>query len=326
MASSTSAVDQAVAIMEDTKHSLQQFRIFYNQAIHPELMRMERKRLRLLRLLFFSAVMLTGIIFFELYIGILPLTLSVGILIVLYLIYLGWEVRRFLQTFKPNVVTLVLQFISQAPNRGRLNFDAKASLPKNMFLGSRIFASEAQIYEGEDLIRGTVGQMLFELCELNVREQSVVSARTNYVFKGVFLHAVFPEDVRGTMAVWPREARQYLTRPMRNFVREGAQNQDEEITNPAFAKLFTTYATESTHVAGILTEPMQEAILAYHERTGKEIYLSFLEKDIYLAVTEPRDLLEPNIFTTNLSFELVRGFWEDINLLLEIVEEFDKTH
>lgn len=305
---------------------LDKFRIYYNHTMHPELMRMERKRVRLLRLLFFSGLALTGVIIFELNISILPLTLTMSIFIALYLIYLGYEVRRFLQTFKPNVLNLLLTFISAEPNMGKMTYDAKRLLPKSTFFESKIFATDAQIYEGEDYISGRVGEMDFELCELNVRDFSVVRNRTNYVFKGVFLHAIFPENVRGNMVIWPREFKQYLSKSIREFTWLGADNVDEEVLNPAFRAMFMTYATPDTHVAGILSEPMQDAIIEYCKTTGKEIYISFLGKNIYLAVTEPRDLLEPYIFRTNLSFELVRGFWEDLNLLIKIVQDFDQTH
>jgi hypothetical protein len=289
-------------------------------------MRMERKRTRLLRLLFFSGLALLGVIIFELNIGILPLTLTMAVFIALYLVYLGYEVLRFLQTFKPNVLNLLLTFIGSQSNMGKMTYVAKRSLPKSTFFDSCIFVTDAQIFEGEDYISGRVGEMDFELCELNVRDFSVVRNRTNYVFKGVFLHAIFPENVKGNIVIWPREFRQYLSRSIREFTRTGAYNVDDEVMNPAFRKLFTTYATEETHVAGILSEPMQDSIVEYCNTTGKEMYISFLGKNIYLAVTEPRDLMEPYIFRSNLSFELVRGFWQDLSLLIEIVEDFDKTH
>lgn len=307
-------------------NQLDQFRIYYNHTIHPELMRMERKRTRLLRLLFFSGLALLGVIIFELNIGILPLTLTMAVFIALYLVYLGYEVLRFLQTFKPNVLNLLLTFIGSQSNMGKMTYVAKRSLPKSTFFDSCIFVTDAQIFEGEDYISGRVGEMDFELCELNVRDFSVVRNRTNYVFKGVFLHAIFPENVKGNIVIWPREFRQYLSRSIREFTRTGAYNVDDEVMNPAFRKLFTTYATEETHVAGILSEPMQDSIVEYCNTTGKEMYISFLGKNIYLAVTEPRDLMEPYIFRSNLSFELVRGFWQDLSLLIEIVEDFDKTH
>ena len=48
------------------------------------------------------------------------------------------------------------------------------------------------------------------------------------------------------------------------------KNVEEEILNAAFREQFVVYATEDTHVVGILSEPMQAAILDYIEKTGKD--------------------------------------------------------
>ena len=305
---------------------LEEFRIYYNKTIYPELMRMERHRRRLLRLIFFSVLILGGAILFQLYIRILVISLVLMIPITVYMAYLLFRIREFIRTFKPNVMNLVLDFIDDGPNRGTLHYVPERKLARERFLNSRLFVTPAPYYEGEDYISGRVGEMNFELCELDVREISPVLNRLNIVFKGVFLYAIFPEETEGAIVVWPRDQRQFHTRSIREFTWEGGENVDHEIMNDQFRQFFMTYATEDTHVAGILTEPMQEAIVQYVDQTDKDIYLAFFDQEVYIAVTEEKDILEPYIFRSNLSFELVREFFEDVNLLLQIVEEFDKTH
>ncbi|MEN0006861.1 MAG: DUF3137 domain-containing protein [Bacteroidota bacterium] len=305
---------------------LEDFRIYYNHTIHPELLRLERKRLRLLRLLFFSTVLVLALLAFELYVGILAITLFMMIPIGFYIAYLLYRIRQFVQTFKPNIMNLILDFIDDSINYGTLKYDSKRSITKQQFFASRLFKTSASYFKGEDYIEGKIGSLDFELCELFVREMSPVRNQMDYVFKGVFLHAVFSEDLRGEVAIWPREYRQFLTRSIKAFTWSGAKNVDHEILNNAFRERFITYATEHTYVAGILSEPMQQALVNYCEQTGKEVYISVIGKDIYTAITEPRNILEPNIFKSNLSFELVREFFEDIYVILSIIEDFDKMH
>ena len=64
----------------------------------------------------------------------------------------------------------------------------------------------------------------------------------------------------------------------------------------------------------------------FRNKTQKEIYVSFINNDIYVGVTEPKDILEPSIFMSNVSFELVREFYEDIELLVSIVQDFDENN
>ncbi|MEO0340473.1 MAG: DUF3137 domain-containing protein, partial [Bacteroidota bacterium] len=243
-----------------------------------------------------------------------------------FVLYLGFRIRRFVLTFKPQVMQLVLEFLESQPNIRELSYDAKGGIGKGEFAGSQLFVTPAQIYETEDYIEGQVGEMPFKLCELNVRENSLVRNRTNYVFKGIFLHATFTEETQGRLLIWPREFKQYLSKTIRNFAYKGGHNVDHEVMNDEFRSIFMTYALPDTHVIGILSRPMQDAIVEYRATTGKEIYLSFMDKEIYVAITEPKDILEPYLFSSNASFELVRTFFEDINLLLKIVADFDQTH
>lgn len=305
---------------------LKDFRIYYNTTIHPELIRLEQLRLRLVRLLAFSVILLAGIVFLQFYVNILLITLLLLIPASLYLVYLFYQIRKFQLTFKPRIMNLILAFISEGLNFSGLSYETKKEISKSRFLNSGLFKTSAQVYQGEDYISGKIGETDFELCELNVKEISPVETGLHYVFKGVFLYAKFPEDTKGSLILWPREARQFHTRAIKHYTWQGAENVDHELLNPKFRKIFLSYATPDTYVAGIMSEPMQEAIVNYIELTGKEIYLSFMDREIYAAITEPKDILEPSIFRSNLSFELVREFFEDIHLAISIVGDFDQMH
>ncbi|MBK7872409.1 MAG: DUF3137 domain-containing protein [Saprospiraceae bacterium] len=308
---------------------LEEFRFFYNHTIYPELLRMERQRLRLVALLGLSFVILAVMIVFELYLGIWVVTLMLTIPHVIFIGFLFWQVRRFRNTFKPNVVDLLLDFIDNGPNFDAnfpLSYDAEGGLSKDEFLQSGIFVTQAQYYVAEDAIKGRIGEIEFELCELSAKEISPVRNDLDDVFKGVFLHAKFTAPIKGRIVVWPREQRQYLTRAIKQFTSEKYKgiNADHEINNPEFKDLFMTYATPNTYVEGILPDTMQEAILRYYHQTKKNIYFSFHNQDFYVAITQPKDLLEPYILRSNLSYDLVLEFMRDINLVLRIVHEFDQ--
>ncbi len=304
---------------------LDEFRIFYNKTIHPELLRMERSRNRLLRLLAFSAFLLLCIIGLQVYLGIFALTIFLCIPIVILMGYLGARIRRFVTTFKPTIINLILSFIDDGLNVGTLSYQPKASIPKETFDESGLFVDITSFYRGEDHISGRVGEMDFEMSELDIREVSPVSNRLVTIFKGIFLRAIFNEETEGEIKVWPREKMQYYSKPIKAFTWDGAINVDYEIMNDEFRDAFVTFGREDTKIVSILTDPMQQAIVDYAFETGKELFMAFKDQEIYIAITEPRDLLEPYIFSSNLSFELVRGFFEDVKLLLEIVEEFDRN-
>lgn len=308
---------------------IEDFRVYYNNTIHPELLRMEQRRLRLIRLFVFSALILTGLFLLGIYLNIWVLTLALAIPVGLFIFYLVYRIQRFRNTFKPNVINLVLDFIDDGMNYDvnyPLRYEPKGLIEKQRFMASQIFATPAESYHGEDFIAGKVGNLEFELCELFVEATSPVKNGLEEVFQGVFMHAIFPEKTKGRIIVWPKKHRHRHFRAIRDFTWTGAVDVSDEIMNPAFRDAFLIYANSRTHVAGMLSEPMQQAIVDFRNETGKEIYMSFINQDIYAAVTEEKNLLEPHILRSNLTFELIRTFFRDIHLLLKIAEDFDQKH
>ena len=304
---------------------LHEFRLFYNHTIHPELLRLERKRKRLLLLLFFSVLFLIGVTILDIYVHILVVTLFFLVFIGFYIAYIIYRIRQFVVTFKPKIVNLILDFIDDDINYGTLKYEAKAKIPRTTFLSSLIFATDAPVYKGEDFITGSYREMTFELCELNVREYSKVRNRTNYIFKGVFFQGNFNSKAhsgKGRIIILPREFSQYQSRTIKAFNRIGGRNADDIVSNQ-FRKVFIVMANRNANINNILSIDMQKAILNYRAKTDKEIYVSFIGSKMFIAVTEPKDLLEPHLFQSNVSFELVREFFEDLQLLFSVLEDLD---
>ncbi len=309
------------------KRRLKEFRLFYNQTIAPELLRLERERMRLVSLLAVSVFILGVVFAFEFYLNILALTLILSIPTGIFVVYLITRIDEFRRKFKPKVVRLILDFIDDGLNfdpENPLQYDYKGFISRETFFASRLFDTPAQEFTGEDRIEGKVGEMFFELSELRVGEISVLRSHVNAVFNGVFLHSVFNEPTSGELIVWPRRRLQFLTRSIRAFTFKGGKNKDKEILHEPFREMFMTYAKEDTPVHHILTQPMQEALANFVHDTGKELYFSILDNDIYIGLWNEKDLLEPYILRSNLSFERVREFFDDIHSLLYLVEVFDQ--
>ncbi len=330
--------------------SLHAFRIYYNHTIHPELMRQERRRKSLLRLILFSLLFLAALTFVSAVIHMPALTLLLLMGVAAYLTYLLQKVREFQTGFKPKVVNLILDFIDNSVSFGTLTYDEHRYISPDRFDASKIFVSDAGsgMYRGEDHISGRVGEMAFEMSELVVRELSQVRSRFNYVFRGVFLHARYHKSLSGELLLLPRAYKQYLSRSILAFTaRKYNCNVDELIDNPDFRQYFTVYAWDaeespcdktryhlfnadkiemvrSAAVFHLLSREMQAVLADYRRRIGREIYVSFIGRDIHVAVTQPKDMLEPKLFQSNVSFDLVHEFYEDLMLLFGIVRDFDE--
>jgi hypothetical protein len=305
----------------------QDFRLFYNQSIYPELLNMEQRRRRLLRLLLISGLLLLGVVVLQLYISIFAITLALFIPVGLWITYLGFRVQVFLGEFKPRLVTLLLDFLDNDVNIKFNGYEHKAHLSPQQFLESRIF-TQVDDYSGEDLIRGQVRETPFEACELKVKAFSEVRSRLDPVFTGIFLIADFQRwDMHGGVLALPDAYRKYLSNSERAFHLLGGRRIKGGIL-PEFEAVFDTYATKEVRVKEVISEDFQRAILRFRKRfqevnRQKEIYFSIINDKIYLALRQDRNLLEPSLFQSNTSFEVVHEFYEDIRLLLELVMEVD---
>jgi len=303
------------------------FRLFYNQSIHPELLHLEQRRRRLVRLLGLSVLLLVGTILVQIFIQIFIITLFLLIPLGLWMAYIAFRIQVYFQEFKPRVVGLVLDFIDNDINYGAFRYDAKGGIPKAKFLAGKIF-TRADDYAAEDLITGQVREMPFELCELRVREFSDVRSRLDYVFRGVFLIGDFLRtDMTGGILMLPDEYRKYLSRSERAFHLLGGRRVRNNLL-PEFEVFFDTYATPNVRIKEVLSEDLQRGILKFRQHfqesnRAKEIYLSIIDGKIYIALTQDKDLLEPSLFQNTVSFDVVQEFYYDIGMLMGILHEVD---
>ncbi|MBP6810252.1 MAG: DUF3137 domain-containing protein [Saprospiraceae bacterium] len=303
------------------------FRLFYNQSIYPELLNLEQRRRRLMRLLVVSGLMLMGVVMLQVYLSIFAVTLALFIPVGLWITYLGFRVQVFFKEFKPRIVSLLLDFIDNDVNFSFDGYEPKGFIPPENFLESRIFTA-CDDYFGEDLIRGKVRETPFEACELRVREFSEVRSRLDLVFSGIFLIADYQRwDMHGGVLGLPDAYRKYMSRSERAFHIEGGRRVREGIL-PDFEVFFDTYATPEVRIKDVISEEFQKAILRFRQSfqevgREKEIYFSIIGDKIYIALRQDRDLLEPSLFANNTSYEVINEFYEDLKLLLELVMEVD---
>jgi Protein of unknown function (DUF3137) len=314
--------------MTTQAHSLNELRKFYNHTITPELRRMESRRHKMLIFLGVSFLVLLGIILLQIYIKILVVTLVLSIPLVIYISYIFNELDAYKSTFKPKVINLLLDFIdNDVTYNVPLKYLEKGSISPQIFAASRLFNSAAPDFTGEDYITGEMGELDFEMSEVAVKEFSPVRNRLDDVFRGVFLHARFRREVQaegGEILVLPRHRKQFLSKTIKAFTVKGGQTFEPK--NQRFNDEFVVFTTSTANIKGFLSDDMQRGILRYREKEGKEIYMSFIGSDIFIAVTQDKDLLEPALWQSNVSFDLIREFYEDLTLLLSIVLDIDANN
>lgn len=303
------------------------FRLFYNQNIHPELLHLEQRRRRFIRLIWLFGALALLVTALQIFVGVLVFTLLLFIPIGLGIAYLVFRMQVFLQEFKPRIVGLILDYLDNNVNYSFEKYNPKGSISKKQFLNSRIFTA-ADDYAGEELIVGQVRETPFEMCELRVSEFSPVHDRLDRVFKGILLIGDFRRwDMHGGILVLPDAYRKYLLRSTKKFHLMGGRRVRQQLL-PEFEAFFDTYATPDVQIKDVLSKDLQMTILQFRQRfmqvnREKEIYLSIIGDKIYVAMTQDRDLLEPSLWSSNVRYDLIREFYEDLHMVLEMLREVD---
>ena len=296
------------------------FRRFFNDHLHSKLIRFERQRF-LLILQIVGGISLLGIgTLWVLYIELAALFLFLPIPYWLFYEYIRRQIKLFKRSFKPLVVEAILEFIDP-----RLKYYAEEYISYDTFNRSSIFPVEPAIYRGEDYITGKIGEVAFEMCELHIAHPSFIRARLQKLFEGVFFHAKFNFNSKGRIVIIPRKRWQRFIKTMKNITRYGGY-EILKTGNTVFDDEFLVYADPNVHFKEVLTPNLMKTINDYHINSGKEVYASFVDSHFFMAIAEPYQLLDAHIFASNVNFELITAYYEELYVFTSLVEDFDIMH
>lgn len=296
------------------------FRRFYNDHIHRKLMVFERQRKQLIFLMFIGIVLLLLATIFILTLDMFAL--SIFLFVPWFLLFRFYQYRAdiFKAGFKPIVVRSLLEFMDSS-----LTYYDKDYISKDTFLRSGIFPMNPELYYGEDYIMGKIGEIFFEMCELELYHTDEVKGKLEKWFEGIFFHANFNTNFKGRIVMIPRTDWQLFIPVMKQYTKYGGYEL-KDTGNAAFDKEFLVYIDRDIHYKDILTPELITTINQYHLKSGKKVYASFYNSHFYMAINEPRNLLEASVLHANLNFELIAAYYQELSLFTEIVKDFDIMH
>ncbi|MEH1946377.1 MAG: DUF3137 domain-containing protein [Nostoc sp.] len=143
--------------------------------------------------------------------------------------------------------------------------------------------------------------------------------RTSLIFKGLFFKAKFNKTLRTVTIVQPKVINANI------HALNHAKKQVIKLEDPEFAKLFTVYGDDQIEARYVLSTNLMDKIVNFRKKTNRNIYISFVEDMIYIAIEEAveNNIFDPNLFKSVLSFVPLREYFETLNLMLGIVEDLN---
>jgi hypothetical protein len=142
-----------------------------------------------------------------------------------------------------------------------------------------------------------------------------VSRKT--VFKGIFFRADFQKNFKGKTVILPGVLDYKI-----QLLNKG-RGEVIKLEDPEFANLFMVYGNDQVEARYILSTSLMAKLVRFRKKARRNIYVSFVESRIYIAVEYAEDLFEPLLFKTMLSFAPIREYFEILQLMIGVVEELN---
>ncbi|MEH2378003.1 MAG: DUF3137 domain-containing protein [Nostoc sp.] len=189
-------------------------------------------------------------------------------------------------------------------------------LPATFYIGFLIFRFIKLVpYIFNNILRGK--SIEYKKIESEIIKNEVT--RTNLIFKGLFFKAKFNKNLQTVTIVEPKIIKVNI------HAVNHAKKQIIKLEDPEFAELFTVYGDDQVEARYVLSTNLMNKIVNFRKRTNRNIYISFVDDMIYMAIEEAveNNIFEPNLFKSMLKFAPLREYFETLNLMLGIVEDFN---
>lgn len=245
---------------------------------------------------------------------------------------------HFLREYKAATVEKLVHFI----NLG-FSYSMEKCIPRPVFMESGLFGEAPTLYEGDDHVSGIIGDTKIEFSELNTSYvyTSSKGKRQGSIFKGIFFVADFNKNFQGKTVVLPDVAESIFG----NVLGQGLQSVTKEgelvkLEDPEFEKYFVVYSTDQVEARYILSTSLMERMVKFREKAGVggAFCASFVNSKIYIAFPhegkiikkifnktpgEFKGFFEPDLSRPIVDFETIREYYEDLRLMMGIVEELN---
>jgi len=208
--------------------------------------------------------------------------------------------------------------------------DHDAGIDVETFLASRLFPGRPDRYHSEDRFGGRVAGVPLTFAEVHAQEEhedcDEDGCDTSYttIFKGLFAVAEFPKEFRGTVLVYPDRSERLLGHLSRSLQRLGGRFRGLELIkleDPEFERRFVVYADDPVTARYVLSTSLMEALRRFRDRYG-QIYASFIDGTLYLAIPMREDLFEPpSVWRKAVDPERLRRYAEALVMMRGVVTE-----
>lgn len=320
---------------------IEQFQDYYQAELLPHLEQLEAKRLQIVSRVKTVAIATAAIVLLialgaatfaqaSASFGAPPVFAAIIVCVigaVIFAVIYSQMTRGFVGEFKESIIGRIVRFVG--PD---LSYHKDDCIRQPAYMGSQIFLTHPDRYRGEDMVRGKVGQTEIQFSEVHseyktesVNKDGKRTVTWHTIFRGIFFIADFNKHFHGETVVLPDMAEKMFGRfgqtlQSWNLARRGELVRLEDVE---FERHFVVYADDQVEARYLLSTSLMARIVDFVKGTGKQVHLSFVGSNLYVAISYSKDLFEPKLFTSLLDIKVAQEYLSDLLLAVSIVEDLN---
>lgn len=236
----------------------------------------------------------------------------------------GW--RKYVARFKSEIIAEIVRFISPT-----LQYEPGSEIPLGTYMESGIFPKQPHRYSSEDYVSGTIGVTALRFSEVHseykteyTNKEGEKQTKWHTIFKGLFFQADFNKHFSGRTYVLTDVAEKWLGSLVGQAL-QGSFGGAElvKLEDPVFEKQYVVRGTDQIEARYILTPALITRIVEFKKKARRDVQLSFVGSNVYVAIPYSKNLFEPRLFRSGVRPEQIQGYYEALELTISIVEDLN---
>lgn len=307
--------------------TLDEVKAFYTSELAADLRQLEQQRRKVITGIMIAA----GVVGVLGLIGFLAVTSQGGPPQVVFFFLIGGAViigiifhfmtRDFKYSFKTRIVGKLIRFLEP-----QLTYHPADHIDKHTFRASQLFKHSIDRFNGEDMVRGTIGQTQIVFSELHAEYKTGSGEDKHWhtIFKGLFFIADFNKHFRGQTLVLPDTAEKCFG-GLGQMLQEWNIGRPDlvKLEDPEFEREFVVYGNDQIESRYILSMSLMQRILDFKNKSQTKIHLSFVGSNVFIALPMTKNLFEPKYLSDMDNFGPIFDYYRDLTLAIGIVEDLN---
>ena len=254
-----------------------------------------------------------------------------GAIFSVFVLLLPYNLLRRIETsYIESFRTVFLNESIPAINKN-ISYTEKQCLSQEEFESSKIFTYQSiWSYTGSDHFESAENNFHGSKLKVQQLEKTTSNGKTETkiteVFNGYFFVADFNKNFQGETFILPDISRSVMGEVSGELLNEYVHRKNLQLVqleNPDFEKMFAVYSTDGVEARYILSTKLVERITTLKNTFYQDMYISFVNNKINIAIQSEDALFAPGIFTRVDNETFLEKQFNYLHDLLTIPEQFD---